>query len=160
VRAVRQLRKELGADHGTVNQVAEQLGIGVESLRGWVKQAEIDDGVRPGQTTVEAVRIKALEQELKEAAPGERDLAEGVRVFRPGGARPPEAEVVGFVDEHRDEFGVEPICRALQVAPSTYYAAKRREVAPSARAMRDAVMMTGCDRNRLYVQLSVQEGAP
>ena len=44
-----------------------------------------------------------------------------------------------FVDEHRDTFGVEPICRSLQVAPSTYYAAKRRPV--SARALRDAVMM-------------------
>ena len=44
-----------------------------------------------------------------------------------------------FVDDNRDEFGVEPICKTLQVAPSTYYAAKRRPV--SARALRDAVMM-------------------
>ncbi len=44
-----------------------------------------------------------------------------------------------FIDEHRDEFGVEPICATLQVAPSTYYAAKRR--VPSVRALRDAVMM-------------------
>lgn len=50
-------------------------------------------------------------------------------------------ELVGFIDEHRSEHGVEPICRALQVAPSSYYAAKRREVVPSARALRDAVMM-------------------
>jgi putative transposase len=49
--------------------------------------------------------------------------------------------IVGFVDDHRDEFGVEPICRVLQIAPSTYYAARRRQVAPSARAVRDAVMM-------------------
>lgn len=49
--------------------------------------------------------------------------------------------IVGFIDEHREEFGVEPICRALQMAPSTYYAAKKRELAPSARAVRDAVMM-------------------
>jgi len=49
--------------------------------------------------------------------------------------------IVGFVDEHRDEFGVEPICKTLQVASSTYYAAKRREVAPSVRAVRDAAMM-------------------
>jgi putative transposase len=49
--------------------------------------------------------------------------------------------IVGFIDEHRDEFGVEPICTTLQVAPSTYYAAKRRELAPSARAVRDALMM-------------------
>jgi putative transposase len=49
--------------------------------------------------------------------------------------------IVGFIDEHREEFGVESICRVLQMAPSTYYAAKRRELAPSARAVRDAVMM-------------------
>jgi putative transposase len=49
--------------------------------------------------------------------------------------------IVGFIDEHRDEFGVEPICTTLQVAPSTYYAAKRRALAPSARAVRDAAMM-------------------
>ncbi len=48
---------------------------------------------------------------------------------------------VAFIDEHRDEFGVEPICRVLQMAPSTYYAAKRRVLAPSARVLRDAVMM-------------------
>jgi len=46
--------------------------------------------------------------------------------------------IVTFIDASRDELGVEPICAALQVAPSTYYAAKRRT--PSARAVRDAVM--------------------
>jgi putative transposase len=40
-----------------------------------------------------------------------------------------------YIDAHRDRFGVEPICRVLQVAPSTYYAAKARP--PSARAVRD-----------------------
>ena len=49
--------------------------------------------------------------------------------------------IVEFIDANRDELGVEPICKVLQVAPSTYYAAKRRELAPSARAVRDAVMM-------------------
>jgi hypothetical protein len=47
--------------------------------------------------------------------------------------------IVEFIDANREELGVEPICRVLQVAPSTYYAAKSRP--PSARAMRDAVMM-------------------
>jgi putative transposase len=41
-----------------------------------------------------------------------------------------------YIDTHRDRFGVEPICRALQVAPSSYYAARCRPV--SARASSDA----------------------
>ena len=48
--------------------------------------------------------------------------------------------MVAYIDGHRDRFGVEPICRALQMAPSTYYAAKARELSPSQRALRDAVM--------------------
>jgi len=66
VRMVRQLRRELGTDHGTVKRVAVQLGIGVESLRGWVKRADIDDGLKPGTTTEDAARIKQLEQENRE----------------------------------------------------------------------------------------------
>jgi transposase InsO family protein len=48
---------------------------------------------------------------------------------------------VAFVDAHREEFGVEFICKHLQVAPSTYYATRKRLIAPSARAVRDALMM-------------------
>jgi transposase-like protein len=66
VRAVRQLRRELGTDHGTIRRVADQLGIGVESLRSWVRQAEIDDGEKPGLSTEDAERIKRLEQENRE----------------------------------------------------------------------------------------------
>ncbi len=66
VRLVRQLRAELGTEHGTVQRVAEQLGYGVESVRGWVKQADIDGGVKPGVSTAEAERVKKLEQEVKE----------------------------------------------------------------------------------------------
>jgi putative transposase len=43
--------------------------------------------------------------------------------------------VSAFISERRAEFGVEPICRTLAVAPSTYYAARSRP--PSARALRD-----------------------
>src|SRR5947207_6249435 len=57
------------------------------------------------------------------------------RSFLRGGARPPTDTVIAYIDAHRHEFGVEPICRVWQVAPSTYYAAKTRP--PSARTMRD-----------------------
>ena len=40
-----------------------------------------------------------------------------------------------YIDAHRDTFGVEPTCRVLEVAPSTFYAARSRP--PSARAVRD-----------------------
>jgi putative transposase len=49
--------------------------------------------------------------------------------------------IVDYIDGHRDRFGVEPICEVMQMAPSTYYAAKKREAAPSTRAVRDAAMM-------------------
>jgi putative transposase len=47
--------------------------------------------------------------------------------------------VSAYIDRHRNRFGVEPICRALGVAPSSYYA--RRGRPPSARAIRDAELV-------------------
>lgn len=66
VRLVRQLRKELGTSQGTIQRVADQLGYGVESVRSWVKQADIDAGVAPGTTGADAEELKALRQEVKE----------------------------------------------------------------------------------------------
>src|SRR5258708_6490311 len=48
--------------------------------------------------------------------------------------------MVGFIDDHREKFGVEPICAVLPIAPSLYYALKARERDPHrrpARARRD-----------------------
>ena len=66
VRLVRQLRAELGTDHGTVQRVARQLGYGVESVRKWVRQDDVDEGRKAGTTTADAERIKTLEQENRE----------------------------------------------------------------------------------------------
>ena len=47
---------------------------------------------------------------------------------------------MSFIDEHREEHGVEPICRKLPIAPSTYYEQKAREADPSrlsARSVRE-----------------------
>jgi transposase len=49
-----------------VKRIAAQLGYGVESVRHWVDQADIDEGARPGTTSADAERIKALEQENRE----------------------------------------------------------------------------------------------
>ncbi len=66
VRMVRQLREETGERKGTVGRVADQLGCGVESLRSWVKQDEIDRGETGGVSSVEAERIRELEGENRE----------------------------------------------------------------------------------------------
>jgi transposase-like protein len=77
VRAVRQLRKELGTDHGTIKRVAEQLGIGTESLRGWVKQAEIDDGVKPASRR--RTRLGSRRSSRRTASSSERTRSCGRR---------------------------------------------------------------------------------
>ena len=66
VRMVRTLRTELGSEHGTIQRVAGQLGYGVESVRSWVRQADIDEGYAPGVSSAESRRIKELEQENRE----------------------------------------------------------------------------------------------
>ena len=66
VRLVRQLREELGTSQGTVKRVAGQLGYGVESVRSWVRRADIDSGEQPGTTSEAQARIKTLEQENRE----------------------------------------------------------------------------------------------
>jgi transposase-like protein len=48
--------------------VARQLGIGSESLRSWVRQAQVDGGQRPGVTSAEQQRIAELEREVRELA--------------------------------------------------------------------------------------------
>src|SRR5690606_39464809 len=66
-----------------------------------------------------------------------RDPAKGFRLFCPGGARPPTEDLVAFIDEHRGEYGVEPICEVLPIAPSTYFEQRRRALQPETRPERE-----------------------
>jgi transposase InsO family protein len=57
--------------------------------------------------------------------------------------------MTSFIDEHRDSYGVEPICDVLPIAPSTYYEQKARQTDPSRlpeRARRDAVLREDIQR--------------
>ena len=51
---------------GAIKRIADRLGIHPEALRTWVRQAEIDDGVRPGTTSDDTARIAELERENRE----------------------------------------------------------------------------------------------
>jgi transposase len=66
VRLVGEGRAEDPKDVAAIGGIAQQLGVGPESLRQWVKQAEIDAGKRAGLTTDEQARLKALEEENRE----------------------------------------------------------------------------------------------
>ncbi len=66
VRLVFQIRRERGTSQGVIPEVARQLGIGDQSLRLWVKQADIDEGNRHGTTSADTARIAELERENRE----------------------------------------------------------------------------------------------
>jgi transposase len=66
VRLVFQIRRESGQRQGAVAAVAAKLAVNRETLRNWVRQAEIDGGQRPGTSTSDAQRIAELEREVRE----------------------------------------------------------------------------------------------
>src|SRR2546428_9906234 len=66
IRMVQETIKATGERHGVVTRVGLELGIGSETLRHWVKQAEVDQGLRPGVTTADQQRIVELEKENRE----------------------------------------------------------------------------------------------
>jgi transposase len=66
VRMVLETIEQTGERIGVITRIARQLGIGSESLRNWVRQAQIDGGQRPGISTEEKARIAGLEREVRE----------------------------------------------------------------------------------------------
>ena len=67
VRMVIESRQDYPHETAAIRSVAAKLGIAsTESLRKWVRQAEIDGGVRAGRTTEEIAEIKALKKEVGE----------------------------------------------------------------------------------------------
>src|SRR5271155_4795641 len=83
------LRRENPRDHGVITRVAEQLGVGAESLRKWVVQSEIDDGRRGGLTTEEQTELKELRKENRELKRSNAILRSASAFFAAGRRPPP-----------------------------------------------------------------------
>ncbi|MEB2349101.1 MAG: IS3 family transposase [Comamonadaceae bacterium] len=154
VRMVFEAKDQYPSQWAAIESIASKIGCTAETLRRWVRQGERDSGVRPGATTAEQQRIKELEREVRELRKTNEILKLASAYFGPGGARPPPQEVNAFIvnafiDGHRARLGVEPICTALQVAPSAYWRHAARLRDPSllpARAQRDAQLMAQVQR--------------
>ena len=67
VRLVLETEDQYPSRDAAIKSIAAKLGIGTaQSLRNWVRQAEVDAGTRPGTSTAEAARIRELERENAE----------------------------------------------------------------------------------------------
>ena len=66
VRMVADISAREGNSHGVIARVATQLDVSYESLRKWVRQAEVDGGERPGTSTADRQRIVELEKENRD----------------------------------------------------------------------------------------------
>ena len=125
---------------GRCKRVGEQLGINPETLRNWVsrpRSTRATGRARRPMTRSGWPSWSGRYRELRRA----NEILKSASAFFAAELDRPSPLIVAYIDEHKDEFGVEPICRVLteagtQIAPSTYYAAKTRP--PSARSISDA----------------------
>jgi transposase len=142
---VAEIRPNYPTEWSAMKAVAAKLGIGTaETVRTWVRKAEVDAGQRPGVTSEEAAEIKRLRAEVAELRRA-NEILKAASAFFAAELDRPSKRFIAFIDAHRQVCGVEPICRVLtghglKIATSTYYAAKHRT--PSARSVRDGELKT------------------
>src|SRR3954468_23312765 len=63
IRLVADIAEDAGSITAACRRIGEQPGVNSDTLRGWVKQAQVDAGQRPGTATADAARIRQLERE-------------------------------------------------------------------------------------------------
>ncbi|WP_115324638.1 IS3 family transposase [Corynebacterium pilosum] len=144
VRMVQQHREDYRSLTATCTAIGNELGVSRETLRNWVRQAEVDAGTAPGVTTEENEEMARLRKENKRLREANEILKKATGFLRRG-TRPPKPLIVDFIDQMRDEgFAVESICRVLreqgvQVAARTYRYWKKS--APATRTVTDAQIL-------------------
>ncbi|WP_085980055.1 IS3 family transposase [Roseobacter sp. GAI101] len=129
--------------------ISAKIGCAPQTLNEWVKKVEVDTGQRGGVTTEMVEKMKALERENRELKQANEILRKASAYFCTGGARPPVQEMIRFINDHRADHGVEPICRVLPIAPATFYDHLAKQADPSRlsdRAKRDEELTPEIER--------------
>ena len=154
VRMVVEVRGEQESEWASMTKVAGLLGVGTpETVRKWVRQAAIDEGSGPGQTSQDSAEVKRLERENAELKRANSILKAAVGFVR-GRTRPATSLIVAFIADHVGtrhadadgqglRWGVESICAQLTelgctIAPATYY--EHRSRTPSKQQLRDEAL--------------------
>jgi transposase len=90
VRMVAEIRPNYESEYAAITAVAHKLGVGTaETLRKWVRQAQVDAGARPGVTTEESVELKRLRREVAELRRANEILKAASAFFAAEFDRPP-----------------------------------------------------------------------
>ena len=157
VRMVFEHQGEFDSQSAAIKSIAPKIGCGPDTLRAWVQ--------RDGVTTAERDRIKALDRENRQLRQASEILKKASAYFAPTlivcfpndcrAAIPASHKNCSIHKtrgkEHRELCEVEPICRVLKIAPSTFYAPLAVERDPdkaSDRAKRDAELRP--ERKRVW----------
>ncbi|MGP9711720.1 IS3 family transposase, partial [Psychrobacter sp. AOP29-E1-7] len=138
-RAVRMLIEASGDYPSTwsaIQAIAPKIGCTPETLRSWHKKYNDQTVPASVQAQSQDQRIKELERENRELKQANEIIRKAAGFFRPGGARPLTKIMIQFIDDHKNNYGVELICRVLPIAPSTYHRAKDLESYPEKRSLR------------------------
>jgi transposase len=125
IRLVREHAGDYASEFAAITAVASRLGMTPETLRKWIRQAEVDEGAKPGVSTAEAAEVRALRRKVSELERTIAILTEATRFLF--GGHPVTAVICAFIASVAGRFGVVPACRALSahgvaISPRTYWA--------------------------------------
>nr|WP_157190161.1 IS3 family transposase [Novosphingobium sp. Rr 2-17] len=144
VRMVGEHRADYGSEWEAMTSIASKIGCTAETLRRWCREEASRRTAPAAQAADDKARLKLLEREVKELRRANEILRKASALFCDGGVRPPRQMMMSFIDTHREDLGIEPICRELAIAPSSYHEHARRLANPGrrpARARQDDEMM-------------------
>ncbi|MGW5441650.1 IS3 family transposase [Nocardia asteroides] len=136
---------EYGSAYAAARAIGPMVDVHHETLRLWIKKAleqapSPSVSASPSLSPAEREELARLRKEVRDLKQTNEILKLASAFFR-AGTRPATPLIVGFIDEYRQVYGVESICRALsahgvQIAPRTYRKARCRP--PAARDIADA----------------------